>query len=88
MPPTISLPDKLRERLRRALSGELELPLLSATALEVLSACANEDCAAADLTSILEHDPALAGNVMRVVNSAASWSACCTTSGARSCSRR
>lgn len=67
----ISLPDELHDRLRQALSGELELPLLSTTALEVLSACADEDCAATDLTSILAHDPSLSGNVMRVVNSAA-----------------
>ena len=69
MPPTISLPEELHDRLRQALAGEL--PLLSTTALEVLSACADEDCAATDLTSILEHDPSLSGNVMRVVNSAA-----------------
>lgn len=51
--------------------GTFELPLFPETASRVLTTCESPDCDASHLASLLEQDPALAGNVLRVANSAA-----------------
>ncbi len=76
MPPTTvtstgvdnDLARELREKIAR---GELELPMLSQTATEVAALCLQGACDARALASTLNHDPALAGHVLRVANSAA-----------------
>ncbi|MFN0242185.1 MAG: HDOD domain-containing protein [Planctomycetota bacterium] len=62
----------LRERLlERVRCGRIELPLLNASATQVVSVCSESSCDAKRLADILQRDPALAGHVLRVANSAA-----------------
>ncbi len=58
----------VEERLSQA---ALELPLLPATATRVLDACSREELDARDLAALVQNDPSLAANVLRVANSAA-----------------
>lgn len=58
---------ELRQKIER---GELELPLLSQTATQVASMCLQGASDARTLAATLNHDPALAGHVLRVANSA------------------
>lgn len=61
-----------QQRLRDALaSNSLKLPLLPAAAADVLSASQAEDGDAALLAQQIQKDPALASNVLRIVNSPA-----------------
>ncbi|TDJ68622.1 MAG: HDOD domain-containing protein [Planctomycetota bacterium] len=62
------LKEPLTQRIER---GELELPVLPATAAAIMAACEDLDCNARDLAVMLERDPSLAGNVLRVANSVA-----------------
>lgn len=57
------------EILRRVLSGE-GLPSLSAVALQVVKAAADDSCGAADLARIIENDPGLTSRILRLANSA------------------
>jgi putative nucleotidyltransferase with HDIG domain len=57
--------------LRRMESGSLELPILPEAATSVLQACRDENVAPRQVAETLERDPALAGHVLRVANSAA-----------------
>lgn len=58
---------ELRQKIQR---GELELPVLSQTAAEVASMCMKGADDARTLAATLSRDPALAGHVLRVANSA------------------
>lgn len=58
---------ELRQKIQR---GELELPVLSQTASQVASMCMQGADDARTLASTLNRDPALAGHVLRVANSA------------------
>ena len=51
--------------------ARLDLPMLPTVAMEVLSLCRGEETDAARLAEVLHRDQALAGNVLRVANSAA-----------------
>lgn len=62
--------DLARELRGRIESGELELPVLSNTANRVASMCIAGVADARELADALNHDPALAGHVLRVANSA------------------
>ena len=52
-------------------TGELELPILPEAAASVLEACRDEDKGPRQVADTLQRDPALAGHVLRVANSAA-----------------
>jgi HD-like signal output (HDOD) protein len=63
---------QLREPLaRRIEGGNLELPLLPETAASIMAACEDERCDSQYIAVMLERDPSLAGNVLRVANSVA-----------------
>lgn len=69
--PETSLPEALRAALaERIASGRLEIPVLPEAALRLAQAAGREDVAVQDLIRILRQDPALAGNLLAVVNSA------------------
>ncbi len=59
---------ELRAKVER---GELELPMLSQTATQVAALCLDGAADARTLASVVNHDPSLAGHVLRVANSAA-----------------
>lgn len=59
------------ELARRIESCELELPVLPDIATRVLSLCQDPDGDARQLGELIQRDPALAGNVLRIANSAA-----------------
>lgn len=61
------LAKELRSKIQR---GELELPVLSQTASQVASMCMQGADDARTLANTLNRDPALAGHVLRVANSA------------------
>jgi len=66
------LPAKVRILLEQRLSGnDLELPVLSDTAMQVLAIADEENVDAKTLADILQRDQALASHVLRVSNSAA-----------------
>jgi putative nucleotidyltransferase with HDIG domain len=67
-PPSVELFEKLLERIE---TGKLELPLLPRTATEILGMCQSGDCEMKDLADLVQRDPTLAANVLRVANSAA-----------------
>lgn len=65
-------PAELRERLQAALeSDQLDLPPLPEVATQIVASSATEQQSAAALSQLIQRDPALAGHVMRVANSAA-----------------
>jgi HD-like signal output (HDOD) protein len=65
-------PAELRERLSAALEADqLELPPLPQVAAEVVASNAADPRNAAAFAQLIQRDPALAGNIMRVANSAA-----------------
>ncbi len=65
-------PAELRERLQAALeSDQLDLPPLPEVAAQIVSSSATEQRNAVALSQFIQRDPALAGHVMRVANSAA-----------------
>lgn len=62
----------LRARLVERIGGdELDLPVLPDVAARVLDACQDRDGGPRELSELIQRDPALAGNVMRIANSAA-----------------
>lgn len=63
--------DIQQELVRRIESGQLELPLLNDTAAKVMTLCSDPACDARRLAELIQRDPALAGHVLRVANSAA-----------------
>lgn len=70
-PTTPILPGPVRAALRRSLDGELVLPLLPDTAARVMALCNDEMCDANRLAELIHRDPAMAGHVLHVSNSAA-----------------
>lgn len=58
----------LRQQIR---TGRLDLPMPPETAARVLSVCRNPDAGPMELARLIERDPALMGNVLRIANSAA-----------------
>lgn len=68
-PPRAQVLAALRARL---LEGGLELPLLPQIASEVMALAGNPSAEAARLSALIHRDPALAGKVLRMANSAAS----------------
>ena len=63
--------DTLFEALvRRIESDELELPLLPEVPARLLSMTAGDDCDARSLAELIHRDQALAGNILRLANSA------------------
>lgn len=52
-------------------AGSIEVPLLPQTATQVLSVCNESTCDAHKLADLIQRDPALAGHVLSVANSAA-----------------
>ncbi|MFT5289250.1 MAG: putative nucleotidyltransferase with HDIG domain [Planctomycetota bacterium] len=66
------LPAKVHKLLRMRLADEdLELPVLSDTAMQVLALADEEECDARGLAELLARDQSLASHVLRVANSAA-----------------
>ncbi|MFO1008955.1 MAG: HDOD domain-containing protein [Planctomycetota bacterium] len=64
--------DALRtELLERVASGRIEVPLLPQTASQVLATCNETACDSRHLANLIQRDPALAGHVLSVANSAA-----------------
>ncbi len=65
------LPAKVRKLLEMRLADkDLELPVLSDTAMQVLALADDEDCDARGLAELLARDQSLASHVLRVSNSA------------------
>lgn len=60
-----------QELVRRIELCELELPVLPDIATRVLALCQDPDGDARQLGDLIQRDPALAGNVLRIANSAA-----------------
>ncbi len=60
-----------RELVRKIETCELELPVLPDVASRVLSLCQDMDSEPRELGDLIQRDPALAGNVLRIANSAA-----------------
>lgn len=52
-------------------TGQLELPLLPQTATQILALCQVGTCEMKELAELVQRDPTLAANVLRVANSAA-----------------
>jgi len=69
--PHQAVPADLRSELERRIAGdELDLPLLPTVATQVLELAGDESVDAKSLADLVESDPSLAGNVLRVANSA------------------
>lgn len=64
-------PEVLDRIIAQIETGRLELPLLPQTASQILSLCQSADCTMQELADLLQRDPTLAANVLRVANSAA-----------------
>ena len=63
--------EQLINELRNKLSSSsIELPLLPEVAQKVIAMTSDENCNAAQLSNIIHQDQALAGNVLRITNSA------------------
>lgn len=52
------------------LGGDLSLPLLPEAAVRVIEACRTSNCDARQVAEIVQRDPSLASNVLRIANSA------------------
>ncbi|TAJ23462.1 MAG: HDOD domain-containing protein [Planctomycetota bacterium] len=66
--PPLALLDQLVARIE---TGALDLPLLPQTATQILALCQAADCEMKELADLVQRDPTLAANVLRVANSAA-----------------
>lgn len=66
-PPPQQWAAELRESV---FSGHIELPVLPAVAAEVLACLDGDDCDAQSLAGLIQRDPSLAANLLRVANSA------------------
>lgn len=70
--PAPNYEDAVRAALEsRIEQGSLELPLLPAGVAQILELCRSSNSSAAELSSAIHKDPALAGHVLRVANSPA-----------------
>ena len=62
---------KIVEQLRLELSaGSIELPLLPEVAQKVIAMTSNENCDASQLSTLIHRDQSLAGNILKITNSA------------------
>lgn len=65
------LPAPLRDSLvQRIENGKLDLPVLPEVASRVISLTMDENCELTQLSQIIQRDPSLAANVLRIANSA------------------
>jgi putative nucleotidyltransferase with HDIG domain len=65
------LPDPIRDALRTAVeNGTIDLPLLPEVSGQVLAACSDEHCDTRRLATLIQRDPSLAANMLRIANSA------------------
>ncbi|MCA8942242.1 MAG: HDOD domain-containing protein [Planctomycetes bacterium] len=65
------MPANVRRAVEERLHGDdLELPLLPRVATEVMRLCGSSDADAKAISDVLHSDPAIAGNVLRISNSA------------------
>ena len=69
--PAAELPDRVRTLLQERVDENLELPIQSATAAEVMAACTEKDVDARRLSAAVERDPGLTGRMLAAANSAA-----------------
>lgn len=70
-PTPLTLPQQLRDALTQHIeSGTLELPVLPEVASRVISLTMDENCEMAQLSQLIQRDPSLAANVLRIANSA------------------
>lgn len=70
-PPVHSLPAPIRDALREAVDGgKIELPLLPEVAGQVLAACSDDSCDIKKIAGLIQRDPSMAANLLRVANSA------------------
>lgn len=68
---TPTLPEALRRALvERIEGGGLELPLLPEVARQVLSIGVDGECATKELADLIHRDPAMAGHILRLANTA------------------
>jgi HD-like signal output (HDOD) protein len=63
--------DARAQLIKRLSSGSLELPVMPATAAQILEACRDDNAGSRRVAEAVNHDPALAAHVLRVANSAA-----------------
>jgi putative nucleotidyltransferase with HDIG domain len=74
-PPPHLAPEHLvelrRQLVQRIDADDLDLPVLPDVASRVLAACQDPERGPQGLSELIQRDPALAGNVMRIANSAA-----------------
>ncbi|MFO0981658.1 MAG: HDOD domain-containing protein [Planctomycetota bacterium] len=67
----VAVPDELRGALEeRIRTGKIELPLLPEVASQVMTSSMDPHCETRKLAELIRRDPALAGHVLRVSNSA------------------
>lgn len=63
--------EKIVEQLRLQLStGSLELPMLPEVAQKVIAMTSDENCDASQLSTLIHRDQSLAGNILKITNSA------------------
>lgn len=59
------------EQLREVLAtGSIELPMLPEVAQKVIAMTSNENCDASQLSTLIHRDQSLAGNILKITNSA------------------
>ena len=64
--------ENIVEQLREKLSdSSIELPMLPEVAQKVIAMTSSEDCDASQLSSLIHRDQSLAGNILKITNSAA-----------------
>jgi putative nucleotidyltransferase with HDIG domain len=68
---SVALPGWLHDLIERHLEDAVELPVLPETFGQVMTLCEDEDVDARAIELVLERDPSLAANVLRIANSAA-----------------
>jgi len=66
-----ALPALVRRLLEEHFAGDVNLPVLPDTAMQVMALCRSEKCDAQLLSDRIRRDQALAGHVLRVANSSA-----------------
>ena len=68
---TQKIPDAVRRMLQDRIANNLVLPMQSQTTVQVIALCKKDDVDIHELTDLIQRDPALAGNLMAITNSAA-----------------
>lgn len=66
-----TIPEPLRVALREAVAqGKIDLPLLPEVAGQVLAACSDERSEVRQIATLIQRDPSMAANLLRIANSA------------------